>query len=262
MPSPCYVPLTAERHGGLMWQRFTSYRFAQYWSQAPLAEQEVAQAAACLPVAFQQHEDGWQAVALLSLTDSENLLVDSRGRWLAAYVPAALRTHPFGLNQEAPGSLAIDESSDYVVERYDAEPLFNQAGELASFPQEVLAFLHTWQRGCQALSSKIALLHQHKLLSSWHPKGYKGSVSLYRINEPVWNRLDARTIGHLWEAGVLPLVYAQLLSQAQLSNLYKAQALQEEKRSTPTKEMQDHAKAVDALREAMGAPEEYLWPEK
>jgi|SRR5690554_466065 len=255
-----YVPLTAERHGGLMWQRFTSYRFAQRWSQSPLAEQEIAQAAACLPIAFQQCEVGWQAVALLGLTDTRNLLTDQQGRWLASYVPAALRTHPFGLSKEAPGELCIDESSDCVVERYDAEPLFNQEGRLASFPREVMAFLQNWQRGCQAISGKISLLDQHKLLSSWCPKGYEGSAALYRVDEPAWNRLDAHTIGRLWKAGVIPLVYTQLLSQAQFANLHKAQALLEKQSPEERPRMQTSTKALDSLREAIDAQEEYHWP--
>ena len=262
MTSPHYEPLTAERHGGLMWQRFTSYHFAQAWPIVTLAEQEVPQAAACLPIAFQRREEGWQTVALLGLTNTRNLLVDQRGNWLASYVPAALRAHPFGLSKEAPSSLGIDEGSDCVVEHYNAEPLFNQDGELASFPQEVLAFLQSWQRGCQAISGKVSLLDRHNLLSTWCPKGYEGSAALYRVNEPAWNRLDAHTIGRLWKAGVIPLVYTQLLSQAQLANLHKAQALLEKQSAEELPKMQTDTQALDSLREAMDAQEEYHWPEQ
>lgn len=91
-----WVPLNVKHHGGLMWQRFTAYHFAQHITQASLAEAELPHAAASFPIGFTQTAQSWQAVALLGLRDEQNLIVDSQGRWRAAYVPAALHSPPSG----------------------------------------------------------------------------------------------------------------------------------------------------------------------
>lgn len=91
-----WVPLDVKRHGGLMWQRFTAYHFAQHITQASLAEAELRHAAASFPVGFTQTASGWQAVALLGLRDEQNLIVDSQGAGARRMCPPPCEATPSG----------------------------------------------------------------------------------------------------------------------------------------------------------------------
>lgn len=250
-----WVPLSQEHHGGLMWQRFTAYHFAQTTSQVTLAGAELRHAAANFPIALAETAEGWQAVALLGLEDDQNLLVDDRGRWRAAYVPAALRSHPFGLHPDYPGRLCIDQHSPCVVERLDAEPFFTQHGELARFPAQVLTFLQQRQQGCRQLSKRVTALANATLLVPWQPAGYQGSTPLYQIDERAWQALSAKQVGLFWQLGAVPLVYAQLQSQQQLGRLQ----LYRQRKATA----EPSAPSSDPLaqwQEALSSEAEYDWP--
>ena len=251
-----WVPLNVKHHGGLMWQRFTAYHFAQHITQASLAEGELRHAAASFPIGFTQTASGWQAVALLGLRDEQNLIVDSQGRWRAAYVPAALRSHPFGLHAEYPEKLCIDQHSPFVVARLDAEPFFNQHGELASFPQQVLAFLQQREAGCQRVAQQLDALANAKLLTPWQPEGYQGSAPLYQIDEPAWKALSAEQMGLFWQLGAVPLVYAQLISQRQLGVL--GSLLQRPTTSPPEA---NASRPLSEWQEAFSSEERYQWPD-
>ena len=250
-----WVPLNPEHHGGLMWQRFTAYHFEQTTTQVALADAELRHAAANFPIALADTGAGWHAVALLGLEDGQNLLVDDQGRFRAAYVPAALRSHPFGLHPDYPGRLCIDQHSPYVVERLDAEPFFNQHGELARFPAQVLAFLQQREQGCQRLSTRISALSKSALLTPWQPHGYQGSAPLYQIDERAWQALSAKQIGLFWQLGAVPLVYALLQSQQQLGRL------QLYRQRKATAEPSTHSSdPLAQWQEALSSEAEYDWP--
>jgi len=250
-----WVPLSQEHHGGLMWQRFTAYHFAQTTTQIALADAELRHVAANVPIALTETAEGWQAVALLGLDDGQNLLVDDQGRWRAAYVPAALRGHPFGLHSDYPGRLCIDQHSPYVVERLDAEPFFNQHGELARFPAQVLAFLQQREQGCQRLSKRINALAKAALLTPWQPHGYQGSTPLYQIDERAWQALSAKQVGLFWQLGAVPLVYALLQSQQQLGRLQLYQ-----QRKATTEPSVPPSDPLAQWQEALSSDAEYDWP--
>ncbi|WP_249976822.1 SapC family protein [Vreelandella olivaria] len=252
-----WVPLNRECHGGLMWQRFTAYHFARHTSYAALADAEMRHAAACFPIAFIPALEGWQAVALLGLSDAHNLIVDSQGRWRAAYVPSALRSHPFGLHREHPGKLCIDQHSPCVVERLDAEPFFNQNGELASFPRQVLLFLQQRESGCQRVAQQLDALVNAKLLTPWHPEVYQGSTPLYQIDERAWKMLSAKQVGLFWQLGAVPLVYAQLQSQQQLGVLHAYQ----QRQAAPPAPSETTSSPLAEWQEALSSEERYQWPD-
>ncbi|RUR31472.1 multidrug transporter [Vreelandella andesensis] len=251
-----WVPLNVKHHGGLMWQRFTAYHFAQHITQASLAATELRHAAACFPIGFNQTTQGWQAVALLGLRDSQNLMVDSQGRWRAAYVPAVLRSHPFGLSADTPETLCIDQHSPFVVSRLDAEPFFNQHGELASFPQHVLAFLQQRETGCQRVAQQLEALANANLLTPWLPEGYQGSAPLYQIDEPAWKALSTEQMGLFWQLDAVPLVYAQLISQQQLGVL---RSLFQRPTTPPLAE--SPSRPLSEWQEAFSNEERYQWPD-
>lgn len=252
-----WVPLSQEHHGGLMWQRYTAYHFARHTAYVSLAEPELRFAAACFPIGLIKGSGGWQAVALLGLDGANNLIIDSEGRWRATYVPAALRSHPFGLHRDFPDTLCIDQRSPCVVERLDAEPFFNQQGGLASFPKQVLNFLQQREKGSQRVAQQLQALANAHLLTPWQPKVYQGSTPLYKIDERAWQALTTEQIGLFWQLGAVPLVYAQLQSQLQLGILSAYQR----RRAAAAPPPEPTPSPLAEWQEALSSEEHYQWPD-
>ncbi|NOG32677.1 SapC family protein [Halomonas sp. TBZ9] len=204
------VPLSWSAHGGLMWQRFTSYDFAAEVHWVPLAEQELAQAALAFPIAFRFEEGTWSVVALLGLVPGRNVWVDGNdGRWCQRYVPAALRSQPFGVHREDPDTLCVDESSEWLVQSYEGEPLFDDERGLASFVQKTHEFLKAWANGSEKLSQLASVLDDYGVLTSWESPVLKELPELYHIDEARWNALDDEAAARVRRQGALPLIYAR-----------------------------------------------------
>ncbi|MBK7509056.1 MAG: SapC family protein [Comamonadaceae bacterium] len=68
---------------------------ARHW--CPSSRPEASRAAGSLPLAFWKRQDSFELVAVTGLEPHRSLMVASNGQWLAGYVPAVLRAHPFWL---------------------------------------------------------------------------------------------------------------------------------------------------------------------
>ena len=260
LDQPSLTPLTWARHGRFMWRRFRCYDFASHMSCVPLAGQELSQAVLSLPIAFQAGPAGWQVVALLGLEDGRNLCLDEAGRWQGRYVPAALRSHPFSVLPGSPETLCIDEASPWVVEDYNAEPLFDAPGQVSAFVASTHDFLKAYEHGRRQLAERAARLYQAGLLVPWQACALTDGHQVYRIDESHWQALDAATWLELRQHDVLPLVYAQLFSQPNLAWLN-----QRHRAGPALSPAAAHAmrctdrSALDAWRDAMAAESHNEW---
>lgn len=141
------IPVTFERHGHRYWRRFTSYAFARNRLSCAVVSAEIHHAAAAFPVVFHRTGDAIEPIAVLSLTPgTETPFVSPDSRWLASYVPSALRCPPFeigrvGVKTEDPVCLLLDETTDLLTDDPQDELFFTQSGDLSSELQRVWAFL-------------------------------------------------------------------------------------------------------------------------
>ena len=219
-------PVTRSRHTGLRWKRFSDYHFAATTAVAPLAAAEITQAALALPLAFIQRDEGWSMAAVLSLLPSQNLYIDDRGAWIAEYVPAVFRAHPFrtGWAETGEPTLCVDEGSRLVTEGPEGEAFFDAGGNLGESLQRVWGFLRETAQSELVLIQACGILFKAGVVEPWPitVQGVQGPqevVGLYRINEVGLNGLDVETFGQLRRAGVVGLAYAQLLSMGNLAKL-------------------------------------------
>ena len=123
--------ISAENFSGKAWRRYTGYAFAAGETLIPLVVAELAQAVPAMPLGFVQSGEGFQLVAVTALQPGANLFVAPNGRWLGAYVPAALRGYPFRLvkpQDREDSVLCIDEASGLVVEAGQGETFFDEDG--------------------------------------------------------------------------------------------------------------------------------------
>lgn len=224
---PALHVLSPSRHRNLRWHRYQGYAFAAERGVIGLAAAELSQAALAFPLAFTQAGAGWSLCALLGLLPGQNLYVDAQGSWRGAYVPAALRAHPFHLGWDAgsAATLCVDEASGLLTPE-GGEPLFDDAGALSPPVAQVWAFLARTAESILALEGACAVLAQAGVLAPWPitlqtPAGAQTVPGLHRLDEAALNALDAPAFAALRRAGALPVAYAQLLAMGNLAALGK-----------------------------------------
>jgi hypothetical protein len=219
--------LSPARHGHLSWKRYEDYKFASGRHLIGLAAAELSRAALSLPLTFVQQGEHWSLCALLGLAPGENLYVVPDGRWIASYVPASLRGHPFHLGwQGTDATLSLDEESGLLVEDGSGEPIFDDAGDLSEPVRQVWSFLSATAESLLILEAACRVLAEAGVIVPWPitVQGTDGArivSGLNQIDEVALNALDDATFGRLRQAGVLGVAYAQLLSMGNITDLGK-----------------------------------------
>ncbi|MDO8277953.1 MAG: SapC family protein [Burkholderiaceae bacterium] len=225
-PARMVEAVTPQRHGQRRWVQPSNFAFAARQALVPVVGLEAGHAALCLPLAFVPFGDGMTLAALVGLDPQTNLFVDLDGRWLAPYVPAKLRSHPFVLAPTAEGShvLCVDESSGLIRDDGVGELIVDAEGKLAAPVQQIFDFL-IQAESSQAVTQKIcAALRAAGVLEPWPLTVESGGAShpvggLFRVSESALNALPDEAFLELRRAGGLPLAYAQLVSMHNLNAL-------------------------------------------
>lgn len=234
---PSYTPVSRDRHASKAYLRPVGYGVAAREAVVPLVAAELPKAALAMPIALVGQGGSFRLVALLSLQPGQSLYVGPDGRWLGAYVPAALRGHPFALIRQettAQSILCVDEASGLVVEAGTpgAEPFFAEGEGPSVALRQVLDFLGKVEAN-RALSERaVDALAAAGVIVPWElgvetPAGRQNVAGLQRIDEARLNALPDETFLGLRNSGALAIAYAQLLSIGQLSvfqNLAQLQA--------------------------------------
>lgn len=225
---PNYVPVSKESHASKRWRRFESYAFAQRETFLPLVAAELPKAVTAFPIAFIQQDDVFFPVALLGLEQGKNLFVAANGQWLGAYVPSALRSHPFRLarTEDHQRVLCVDQDSGLIVDGAEGEAFFDESGEPSEPVKQVLDFLQKVDANQQATAKMCEVLARHQVIKPWPitlktPEGEKTINGLSQINEQALNTLPAEAFLELRQAGALPMAYCQMLSMQHLVVLGK-----------------------------------------
>jgi len=223
--SPSIQPLSRERHGNKRWRPTNNhFGFAIASQFAPLAANEVAKAALSLPLAFVKNQDEFQMVAVLGISPDRNLFVAPNGRWLAGYLPAVFKFHPFRLgrvSETGEAVLCVDETSDLITED-TGELFFKDADNLGAATAECWANMVENLRGQTMISKICAKLDQAGIIAPWPIRIRDGEnertlENLYQIDEAALNGLDDAGFCGLRHAGGLTLAYAQLFSSGHIA---------------------------------------------
>ncbi|MBV5310395.1 SapC family protein, partial [Chromatium okenii] len=190
---------------------------------------------------FIQHEAQFQLVALTALQPNSNLFVAPDGRWLAGYVPALLRGHPFGLARPEGSTeavLCIDETSGLIVAAGAGEPFFTDDGQPAQAIKDVMNFLARVEHDRVLTQKTVDALQAANLIQPWaltvkHDEAAVQVAGIFRIDEAALNTLDENAWLTLRRSAALPVAYAQLFSMNQISALEQASVTQTQLRSVP-----------------------------
>lgn len=144
--------LNSETHRGLRYASRTSYAFADRTNAIPLTVAEFVAAGRHYPIVFAGTGADTHCVAVLGLTDAENLFVDRHGHWLAdRYVPAYVRRYPFILVPRSGGNdlaLCFDARSEFLGGDAGA-PLFDDAGGQTEDLKRIVEFAGEYQNSLE-----------------------------------------------------------------------------------------------------------------
>ncbi|MDD0811447.1 SapC family protein [Curvibacter sp. RS43] len=227
--------VSPEAFAGQFWKHPGHYQYAVTTSFVPLSAAELRKAAAHLPLAFVKLAGEWQLVAILSLLENTNLLVGPQGQWLGAYVPAALRAHPFRLVRDAQQKglvLATLDTGEHLVPASEGQPFFEQNGLPSAELQRVMNFLIELENGRVQITRAATALFAAGVLSPWelvasHNGQDQKVAGLFHINEAALAALSPEKLLRLRNEGGLPVAYAQIFSEEQLLRLQQAIQTQE-----------------------------------
>lgn len=126
-----------------------SHAFARGSNAIPLTFSEIPLAAQEYPIVIAGEGERLHIVALVGLTQGDNLSIADDGRWQGRYVPAFVRCYPFALGQAGRAGddqflLAIDPSADTFSDTEGAA-LFDEQGGGTATLQRMIQFLRQYQ---------------------------------------------------------------------------------------------------------------------
>lgn len=256
-----WIRLASDQHRLAGWRRFSDYAFAADDQVCPLLLAELTQALPYYPLAFAPVKAGdtatpiFQLVALLGFAAGQNLYLDGRGRWLAPYVPSHYRSHPFGLVPAArPGGdglslvLAIRDGELFEDPAGpDAMRLFDDDGTPSPTTRQIGEFLHQRLRDLAKTQRLIAQIATLDLIRPWpitwrpDPGADLNAAEqpearldgFFAIDEQRLGNLSPEACQSLLRTGALGLAYAQIFSQARLSDLRQRLALKRKPLAPP-----------------------------
>jgi len=217
---PRWVPLSNKRHGRSRFRPAISYTFARGEVLVAVCLTELARVVPAFPLVFARRtEDTFTVCALMGLEPGVNLFVDPQsGRWLADYLPAALRAYPFRfLTAEGKQVLCVDEESGMLHDEQEGELLFDADGKPTPFLSRYAQFLQQLTVDEQRTHQACAALHAAGLMAPWTltvrtDHGDRTLADLFQVDDNRLNAVDGETLRRLRDGGALGLAYAQRFS--------------------------------------------------
>lgn len=213
--------LTPTEHAELTVAATKNYHFAAKQMYLPIVYLEMADAAREYPIVFLEGQPG--IFVLTGLEENTNAYVSEDGKWQATYVPAILQNYPFALAQHPEEAdeflVALDAEAEQVLAQ-DGERLFIN-GETSPMLKQRLALLEKTKRAEPLSHAWVERLKEAGLLVEQAIRIERdGQISqitgVLMIDEDKLNALSAEDFLTLRTEGLLPLIYAHLLSLANL----------------------------------------------
>lgn len=192
----------------------------------PAVVDEFATAARELPIVFVPEGDNVSPVFLLGLRSGYNGFISPEGLWSASYMPAYLRRYPFILG-EVEGRdpvLCLDDSFEGLNDE-GGEALFQDDGTATPFLESAMKFAADFRQSGQrtvAFVQKLKSLDLFKNVTMDVKNNKAGQATIHGlmvVDEEKVRNLPDETIVELHRSGVLPAIYAHLLSLGGIANL-------------------------------------------
>ena len=203
-----------------------------------VAAVEFIDAARDYPIVFieaGQGEDGKREVApvaVLGLTQGENLMLNADGSWAARYVPALLRGYPLGLARtDAQNYVVVIDGKADALSATQGEALFNDQGEPTPMLEERRKFLEQLENEAQRTRLLGRSLLDLELLQPMRfeatlPDGKQLSVEgFFTVDEKRFSALTDDKLSQLHKSGILAMIYAHQFSLGLMRGLVERRVM-------------------------------------
>lgn len=232
------VPLNSQEHG--TWKALTVDKAVWIAKQnaIPLTAEEFPQAQRHYPIVFSTG-DNPVPLALMGLNDGVNVFFTEDGSPIGTpYIPAYIRRYPFMLvkvEQNADNlSLCFDPTSNLLGEFEEGRELFDENKQPTQHTKELLDFCQKFEEAGLRTRAFMDELVKAELLmdgevainrldGSGQPFIYRG---FKMVNQDKLRELRGDQLRKWNESGLLPLLYAHLLSLDLLREIFAKQGQQ------------------------------------
>ncbi len=222
------APLQKEKHAQTKINISSPFGFAQDQHILPVVVQEFVRVGAEMPIVFIKDPatERFDVVAMLGLKTGENLMI-TEGKWQGFYVPKVLWNHPLILaddpGQEGQFLVALVESSP-MVNTETGHSLFNEDGSESDFLKSRIDSMREFYMQSQttrvfnkALADMDLLVPQTLTIKlEGKPREITG---IYIVDEKKLNSLSDEQLLDLIKRGLMPAIYAHLMSLQQVQRL-------------------------------------------
>jgi hypothetical protein len=229
------TPLDRVKHRGLRLKNGADrFAFASKTHIIPAVIDEFAMASRHLPIVFLPASPLPAAVFLVGLRPGQNVFVNAEGGWSGGYIPAFARRYPFMLGElDKGGTVAcIDETYDGLNQTI-GERLFAEDGSDTPLLTERIKLINDYFAAAKRTDGLAKTLNELRLLRgvTIESKLDSGSSAALHgcltVDEAKLNALPEADFLRLRSEGLLPAIYAHLLSLASVDRLQRTEAASE-----------------------------------
>jgi len=225
--------MSKEQHGALGFhQTEKNYSYCAKARAIPITVSEIPAAMKSFPIIFLSRENP-APLAVVGMVDDVNLFVDENGKWETdAYIPGYVRRYPFGVASEGSGerlAIVIDTAYEGLKEGGDF-PLFEN-GEPSASTQQAIEFCKAFEQDRMVTNGFGERLNQMELIqgqsAQFTPQGEtepKTFAEYFGVDEQKLQALSDDQFLELRKSGVLPLIYAMLMSMSNWRMLLQRRA--------------------------------------
>ncbi len=225
--------MNKEQHGELgFYQTDKNYGYCAKVRAIPITASEITSAMKNYPIIFLSRENP-APLAVVGMVDDVNLFVDENGKWdIDTYIPGYVRRYPFGVAAENSGerlAIVIDTAYDGLKEGGEFRLFEN--GEPTASTQQAIEFCKAFEQDRVVTNGFGERLNQLELIqgqsAQFTPQGStepKTFAEYFGIDEQKLQALSDDQFLELRKAGLLPLIYAMLMSMSNWRALMQRRA--------------------------------------
>lgn len=254
-----FVAVGPKQHQSHAWISPNDLGFCKDWPSVPLTIAEIAHVMPIIPIAFTKHmvngSSRYNPVALLSPVNGRNLYLRPDNQWVAGYVPAFIRMHPFRSllpTGKSEPVLCIDESA--LTKDLNAEgagQMFDNEGQPSKALQKVIDVAGEFQKHRAQTQHAVDLLESMNLIVPWQLKlpGVQGSSGdgIFHIDYKALLDLSGENLETLNKAGALQLAYGQMLSEQRSQQFPRLLSVQNEAQKRLDQAQEAHTTDIESF---------------
>lgn len=250
------VPVSSTRHAKCSLETRSDFGFTRNVNSVPLLAVEFTEAQSEYAIVFAGDADSIMPAVILGSRQDENLYLDARNAWQAAYIPAFLRRYPFVFSKSGDGktfSLCVDETFQGLNYQGRGNALFETDGSPSAFTQSVLKFLENYRvqfLRTQTFCRKLRELDLLQPMQAEFTRGSGGKSALsgfLGVDRTKLKALSDQAVRELITSDGLELIYLHLTSLRNFVALKDRLAQRENAALNPTPETAAFAPAADGM---------------